>query len=147
MICPFCNNKKSKVLESRTVNTSKIRRRRSCLDCKGRFTTYEIIEAINPRIIKKDKTIQSFDKNKILNGILKACEKRPVSSENLNRIAQSIENEIRKKGKKDIKSSVIGTMVMNKLKKLDKISYIRFTSVYRDFKDINSFEDEIKRIK
>lgn len=117
------------------------------MNCDGRFTTYEIIEAMNPRIIKKDKTIQNFDRDKILKGIIKACEKRPVSSEKIDQITQIIENNIRKKGKKDIKSSLIGNLVMNKLKKIDKVAYIRFASVYRDFKDVDTFKEEIKRLR
>jgi transcriptional repressor NrdR len=147
MKCPFCNQRNLKVLESRTSKESKIRRRRLCLNCDGRFTTYEIIEAMNPRIIKKDKTIQNFDRDKILKGIIKACEKRPVSSEKIDQITQIIENNIRKKGKKDIKSSLIGNLVMNKLKKIDKVAYIRFASVYRDFKDVDTFKEEIKRLR
>jgi len=117
-----------------------------CTKCSGRFTTYETVESTPTRIIKKDGTIQSFDKTKLLNGIIKSCEKRPVSSDIINQIVEEIENSIRKKGKKDIRSNLIGTLVMNKLKKTDKISYIRFASVYKDFQDIDSFREEINKI-
>ena len=146
MNCPFCSKNSLQVLESRAVNKSKIRRRRRCTKCSGRFTTYETMESTPTRIIKKDGTIQSFDKNKLLNGIIKSCEKRPVSSDVINKIIEEIESSIMKKGKRDIKSDIIGTLVMNKLKKTDKISYIRFASVYKDFQDIDSFKKEIKKI-
>ncbi len=146
MNCPFCSESNLQVLESRKINNSKIRRRRICTKCRGRFTTYESIESSPTRIIKKDGTIQSFDRTKILNGIIKSCEKRPVTSEKINRVVEDIENNIRKKGKQDIKSSIIGALIMNKLKKTDKIAYIRFASVYKDFQDIDSFKKEIKNI-
>ena len=146
MNCPFCSKSNIQVLESRAVNKSRIRRRRMCTKCSGRFTTYETVESTPTRIIKKDGTIQSFDKTKLLNGIIKSCEKRPVSSDIINQIVEEIENSIRKKGKKDIRSNLIGTLVMNKLKKTDKISYIRFASVYKDFQDIDSFREEINKI-
>ena len=146
MNCPFCYKKELKVLESREVDGTKTRRRRECITCKGRFTTYEIIEKTLPRVIKKDGKIQSFDRNKIMEGIIKSCEKRPVKTEKINKIVQEIEDNIIKKGKKDIKSSTIGTIIMNKLKKIDKISYIRFASVYKDFQDVDSFKEEIKKI-
>lgn len=146
MNCPFCSKNSLQVLESRTVNQSKIRRRRQCTKCSGRFTTYETMESTPTRIIKKDGTIQSFDRNKILNGMIKACEKRPVSSEVIGKLAEEVETNIRKKGKQDVKSSMIGTLVMNKLKKTDKVAYIRFASVYKDFQDIDSFREEINKI-
>ncbi len=147
MNCPFCSKSSLQVLESRAVNKSKIRRRRQCTKCSGRFTTYETMESTPTRIIKKDGTIQSFDKNKILNGIIKSCEKRPVSSDIINKLVEEIETNIIRKGKQDVRSNIIGTLVMNKLKKTDKIAYIRFASVYKDFQDIDSFKEEINKIR
>ena len=146
MNCPFCNKNELKVLESRESSEIKTRRRRECLNCNGRFTTYEIIESTYPRIVKKNGGVETFNKEKILLGITKSCEKRPVTAEKIAKIVNQIENEIRQRGKKDIKSSIIGNIVMNKLKKVDKVAYIRFASVYKDFQDIDSFKEEIKKI-
>ena len=146
MKCPFCSKEDLKVLESRDVDDSKLRRRRECLECKNRFTTYETIETAPIRVMKKDGKIESFDRNKIMEGIIVACEKRPVTTDKMNKVVDSIERALARRGKKDIKSSVIGTMVMNKLKALDKVAYIRFASVYKEFEDVGSFKDEIKKI-
>ena len=146
MKCPFCSKEDLKVLESRDVDDSKLRRRRECLACKNRFTTYETIETAPRRIVKKSGKIESFDRNKIMESIIVACEKRPVTTDKMNKVVDSIERALARRGKKDIKSSVIGTMVMNKLKALDKVAYIRFASVYKEFEDVGSFKDEIKKI-
>jgi transcriptional repressor NrdR len=146
MICPFCSKNDIRVLESREVDEFKIRRRRECVNCEGRFTTYETVEQLFPRIIKKDGTIQIFDKNKIKKGLIRACEKRKISSERIDEIINKIEISVRKKGKSDIKSTEIGTMIMNKLKNLDKVAYIRFASVYKDFQDVSSFKEEINKL-
>jgi transcriptional repressor NrdR len=146
MKCPFCSKEDLKVLESRDVDDSKLRRRRECLACKNRFTTYETIETAPIRVVKKGGKIESFDRNKIMEGIIVACEKRPVTTDKMNKVVDSIERALARRGKKDIKSSVIGTMVMNKLKALDKVAYIRFASVYKEFEDVGSFKDEIKKI-
>lgn len=147
MNCPFCSKNSLQVLESRAVNQSKIRRRRRCTKCSGRFTTYETMESTPTKIIKKDGTIQNFDRNKILNGIIKSCEKRHISLDIINKLVEEIETSIRKKGKQDIRSSIIGTLVMNKLKKTDKIAYIRFASIYKDFQNIDSFKEEVNKIR
>ncbi|MBW2985400.1 transcriptional regulator NrdR [Candidatus Woesearchaeota archaeon] len=146
MKCPFCSKDDLKVLESRDVDDSKLRRRRECLACKNRFTTYETIETAPIRVVKKDGKIESFDRNKIMDGIIVACEKRPVTTDKMNKAVDSIERTLAKKGKKDIKSTVIGTMVMSKLKAIDKVAYIRFASVYKEFEDVGSFKEEIKKI-
>ena len=146
MKCPFCSKEDLKVLESRDVDDSKLRRRRECLACKNRFTTYETIEIAPIRVVKKGSKIESFDRNKIMDGIIVACEKRPVTTNKMNKVVDSIERALARRGKKDIKSSMIGTMVMNKLKALDKVAYIRFASVYKEFEDVGSFKDEIKKI-
>ena len=147
MKCPFCSKENLKVLESREVNGNKLRRRRECSHCSGRFTTYEVIEAVQPRIIKKDGRIERFNKEKIFNGVLTACEKRPVTTEQVTMMIQDIENTIKKRGKTDIKSKLIGNMVMNRIKKVDKVAFLRFASVYMDFSDLESFEEVIQKLK
>ncbi len=145
MRCPFCNNNKDKVLDSREKgNGLVVRRRRECLVCKKRFTTYERIEAIPYMVVKKDKRREPFDRRKILAGLVKACEKRPVSVEKLEQIVDDIEQEITDRVGKEIKSTEIGEKVIGKLFALDEIAYVRFASVYRQFKDINQFMDELK---
>jgi len=123
-----------------------IRRRRECLKCGGRFTTYERIEEVLPSVIKKDGRRESFDRSKILNGLKKACEKRPISTEVLDKTADEIEKALQEKGLKEISSAVIGEEVMERLHKLDEVAYVRFASVYRSFKDINEFMSELKDI-
>ena len=131
MRCPFCGNPETKVVDSREVNDgTMIRRRRECLRCKKRFTTYERIESINMIVIKKDGRRELFDKQKIINGLLKACEKRPVTYEQILRIADKIEAELMEKFFPEVKSKKIGELVMRELRKLDKVAYIRFASVY-----------------
>jgi len=147
MKCPFCNEPDSKVIDSRTVeNATMIRRRRECIVCGKRFTTYEKMEEVPIVVIKKDGSIQTFDKNKLLNGLLKACEKRPVSTEALKKLVDDIENRISSKMKREIESVEIGEMVMDGLKDLDGVAYVRFASVYRQFKDASTFVEEIQKL-
>lgn len=144
MRCVYCGNK-TKVINKRNIDSG-VRRRRECLKCKRRFTTYEKAE-VDLIVIKKDGRREKFDREKLKRGILKACEKRPVSIEKIDKMIAEIEEEIRKSKKKEIKSKIIGELVMKKLKKLDKVAYIRFASVYREFKDIDDFNKEIKKIR
>lgn len=146
MLCPYCNYKESKVIDSRHTDSQSIRRRRECESCKKRFTTYEKIELTPVMVIKKDNSREYFDRNKIKNGILKSSEKRPVSIEQVEEIIHYIENEINKTYLSEIESNKIGEMVMDKLKDVDEVSYVRFASVYRQFKDINTFVKELKNI-
>lgn len=144
--CPFCNSSKLKVIDKRSSNDLSIRRRRECLKCKQRFTTYERIEPIELIVIKKDNRREKFDRNKIKNGILKACEKRAISIEQLDKIVDEVEQKLRKLNKKEVKSNYIGELIMKKLKNLDRIAYIRFASVYKEFEDVDSFKEEIKSL-
>jgi transcriptional repressor NrdR len=145
MKCPYCFNESSKVTNKRG-SPGGIRRRRECLKCKKRFTTYERIEQSDLFVIKKDGRREQFNRTKIESGLTKAFEKRPVSKEQIEKVVEEIEEQVRKRGKKEIKSSLIGEMVIKKIKKVDHIAYIRFASVYRDFKDINDFKKEIKEL-
>jgi transcriptional repressor NrdR len=142
MKCPHCGYIDSKVLDSRDVDDG-VRRRRQCLNCNGRFTTYERIQKSGLFIIKKDKRRELFDKNKLLNGIHKACEKRPIAAQTIDKIADDIEVELYKQGKQEVPSAVIGDMVMASLKDLDHIAYIRFASIYREFADITRLKQEV----
>lgn len=146
MQCPYCNDKESKVIDSRHTDSKSIRRRRECESCKKRFTTYEKIETTPIIVIKKDDSREYFDGAKIKHGLLKACEKRPVSLEQIEDIISFIENEINKYYISEIKTKQIGEMVMDKLKDVDEVAYVRFASVYRQFKDINTFVTELKNI-
>ncbi|MCC0683364.1 transcriptional regulator NrdR [Clostridioides sp. ZZV15-6383] len=146
MQCPYCNYKESKVIDSRHTDLKSIRRRRECESCKKRFTTYEKIETTPLMVIKKDNNREYFDREKIKYGLLKACEKRPVSIEEIESIVVHIENEINKCFIEEIETKKIGEMVMDKLKDLDEVAYVRFASVYRQFKDINTFVNELKSI-
>lgn len=147
MRCPFCNNLESRVVDTRpTEEGQAIRRRRECISCAKRFTTYEKIEEIPLIVVKKDGNRQSYDRNKILNGIIKSCEKRPVSIEEIEGIVDEIERNLSNSLKKEVTSIEIGEMVMSKLKDLDEVAYVRFASVYRQFKDVNSFMDELKKM-
>ncbi len=146
MLCPYCNYPESKVLETRETNEKETRRRRECLKCGKRFTSYERIEQQPIFVIKKDNKRESFDRQKIIRGLIRSCEKRPVSLAEIEELVDSVENKLRNSDDQEVKSSKIGTLVMNRLKKIDKISYIRFASVYRDFTDIESFEEEIKKL-
>ena len=148
MKCPFCGFTEDKVIDSRpTAENEAIRRRRECNACKKRFTTYEKIEKIPVMVIKKDKTVEAFDRNKLINGMLKACEKRPVNIVKIEKIANEIESKIHNSLKSEVSSTDIGEMVMEKLKDLDEVAYVRFASVYRQFKDVNTFMEEIKNLK
>jgi transcriptional repressor NrdR len=142
MDCPFCSGKELKVTDKRE-SPQGIRRRRECLKCKKRFTTYEKISRDDFYVIKKDGKREKFDRDKLVNGIEKAFEKRPVSQEKINKMINEIEEKLRRKGK-EVNSSVIGELVMKKIKKLDNVAYIRFASVYRDFQDIKDFKKELK---
>lgn len=147
MKCPYCNEKESKVVDKRASPLNMIRRRRECLKCKKRFTTYERIENIDIIVVKKDGRRESFEREKLKKGILKACEKRPISIEKIDNTVNDIEIRLRSLKGKEVRSKIIGEFVMKALKKLDKVAYIRFASVYREFKDIKDFEKELKEIK
>jgi transcriptional repressor NrdR len=147
MKCPFCEYLESKVVDSRPTDEGQaIRRRRECMRCGRRFTTYEKIEEIPIIVVKKDGNRQAYDRNKLLNGILKSCEKRPVPMSVIEQIVDDIEKNLSNSLEKEITSVSIGEMVMNKLKDIDEVAYVRFASVYRQFKDVNSFMDELKKI-
>ena len=148
MKCPYCGYSESKVIDSRpTDEGERIRRRRECLNCAKRFTTYEVIETVPVVVVKKDKSREAFDRNKLLNGLLRACEKRPVPLEPLVRIVDEIETLLQNSLDREVPSTLIGTYAMDKLKKVDEVAYVRFASVYREFKDINTFMDELNKIK
>jgi len=146
MECPYCHHIETKVTDSRDTGTLSIRRRRECLKCNKRFTTYEYIELTPIYVKKKDGRLEKFDRSKIKKGILKALEKRPIDSEKIEEIVVSIEEKIRRTGKEEIESKIIGEYVMNILKKVDHVAYIRFASVYRSFTDLSSFEKEVKNL-
>lgn len=145
MECPYCNHNETKVTDKRNSQEG-FRRRRECLKCKKRFTTYEKIVKNDIYVIKKDKRREKFSREKLESGINKAFEKRPVSKEKIKKIINEIENLIEKSGKKEIKSSFIGEIIMKKIKKIDNIAYIRFASVYREFKDIKDFKQELRNL-
>lgn len=148
MKCPYCGYSESKVIDSRpTDEGERIRRRRECLNCAKRFTTYEVIETVPVVVVKKDKSREAFDRNKLLNGLLRACEKRPVPLETLERIVDEIETLLQNSLDREVPSTLIGTYAMDKLRKVDEVAYVRFASVYREFKDINTFMDELNKIK
>ena len=148
MKCPYCGFEESKVIDSRPAEDGeKIRRRRECVNGKKRFTTYEVIENIPIMVIKKDKSREPFDRNKLLNGILKSCEKRPVSINDIEKIVDDIEYNLQNSlENREISSSDIGIYAMDALKKVDEVSYVRFASVYRQFKDINTFMEELNKL-
>ena len=147
MKCPFCGYEESKVIDSRpTDEGEKIRRRRECISCANRFTTYEIIESVPIMIIKKDKSRESFNREKLLKGMVRACEKRPVPIDTLEKIVDEIESEIQNSLDREITSVKIGELVMEKLKKIDEVAYVRFASVYRSFKDISTFMRELEKL-
>jgi len=147
MKCPFCGFQEDKVVDSRTSkNGLAIRRRRECLQCAKRFTTYEQVEETLPMVVKKDNRREPFDRFKIVSGIRKACEKRPVSTEKIEQAVDEIEKFIQNKMEKEISSDEIGELVMRKLAELDNVAYVRFASVYRQFKDINAFMEEVKHL-
>ncbi|MBI5181045.1 MAG: transcriptional regulator NrdR [Nitrospirota bacterium] len=147
MKCPFCGHLEDKVVDSRSSKEGDaIRRRRECLKCEARFTTYERVEEVLPLVVKKDGRREPFDRQKILQGLLKACEKRPVGIVALEDAVSKIEKKLQESGEKEILSSVIGEEVMHALHKLDQVAYVRFASVYREFKDINEFMEELREL-
>ena len=147
MKCPFCNQDNTRVVDSRPIDdNTAIRRRRMCDACGKRFTTYEKVETIPLIVIKKDQNREQFDRSKIEAGVLRACHKRPVSAEQIHRLVDDVETEVFNLEEREIPSSVIGEIVMDKLKDLEAVAYVRFASVYREFKDVNTFMDELKKI-
>ena len=147
MKCPFCGFEESKVIDSRpTDEGERIRRRRECVKCGKRFTTYEVIETVPVIVVKKDKSRESFDRTKLFNGILRACEKRPVSIETIDNMVDSIEAALQNSLDREVTSVHIGEMVMAKLKETDEVAYVRFASVYRQYRDINTFMDELAKL-
>ena len=147
MKCPFCGFEESKVIDSRpTDEGQRIRRRRECLQCAKRFTTYEIIESLPIIVIKKDKSREAFNRDKLMTGMLRACEKRPVSIDTLDKMIDEIESVLQNSLDREVSSEKIGQLVMEKLKKIDEVAYVRFASVYRQFKDINTFMHELNKL-
>lgn len=147
MKCPFCGHDNTRVIDSRPADeNNSIRRRRVCDECSRRFTTYEKVETIPLIVIKKDDNRETYDRPKIEAGVLRACHKRPVSANQITKLVDDVETEIFNRGEKEIPSRVIGELVMDRLKNLDAVAYVRFASVYREFKDINTFMDELKKV-
>ena len=146
MKCPYCGFSESKVVDSRPADEGSIRRRRECLQCERRFTTYETVESLPMVVIKKDGSRQTFDRSKVLRGIQRSCEKRPVPVADMERMALEIEQELQNKLEREISTELVGEMVMDKLKKADEVAYVRFASVYRQFKDINTFMSELNKL-
>ena len=147
MKCPSCADPASKVIDSRPADEgASIRRRRECLACHKRFTTYEMMESLPLMVVKKDGSRQSFDRNKVLSGLIRACEKRPVSFDTLENIVNEVEQSLQNELKQEISSAEIGELVMDKLKKVDQVAYVRFASVYRQFKDIDTFMAELNKL-
>ena len=147
MKCPYCAHLESKVVDSRPADEgASIRRRRECLSCHKRFTTYETIESLPLMVIKKDGSRQSFDRNKVMGGLIRACEKRPVPYQILEQLVAEIEQVLQNQMEREVSSAQIGELVMERLKKVDEVAYVRFASVYRQFKDINTFMAELNRL-
>ena len=147
MKCPFCSSENTRVIDSRPADdNSSIRRRRLCDDCGKRFTTYEKVETIPLIVIKKDNTREQYDRSKIESGVLRACHKRPISAAQINQLVDEVETEIFNREDKEVSSSVIGEIVMDKLKDLEAVAYVRFASVYREFKDVDTFMSELKKM-
>lgn len=147
MKCPFCGHENTRVIDSRPADeNNSIRRRRVCDDCEKRFTTYEKVETIPLIVIKKDNTREPYDRSKIEAGLFRACYKRPISTEKITRLIDEVETEIFSKEDKEIPSTVIGEAIMDRLKDLEAVAYVRFASVYREFKDVNTFMDELKKV-
>lgn len=147
MKCPFCGHENTRVIDSRPADeNNSIRRRRVCDECEKRFTTYEKIETIPLIIIKKDNNRETYDRSKIEAGVLRACHKRPISAAQITQLVDEVETEIFNREEKEVPSAVIGELVMDKLKNLEAVAYVRFASVYREFKDINTFMDELKKV-
>ena len=148
MRCPFCSFQDTKVIDSRLIiEGEQVRRRRECVECGERFTTFESAELVMPKVIKGDGTRQSFDDAKLKSGILRAVEKRPVSVEDVEKSILNIQSQIRSLGEREVSSKVVGEMVMDALRKLDQVAYVRFASVYRRFKDVSEFREEIERLE
>ena len=147
MKCPYCNAQDTKVIDSRPADdNSSIRRRRQCEKCGKRFTTYEKLETMPLMVIKKDRSRETYDRSKIESGIIHSCHKRPVSTQQINAMIDEIENQIFNKEEREIETSAIGELVMDKLKDLDEVAYVRFASVYREFKDVNTFMEELGKL-
>ena len=147
MKCPYCAHLESKVVDSRPADEgASIRRRRECLSCHKRFTTYETIESLPLMVIKKDGSRQSFDRNKVMGGLIRACEKRPVPYQILEQLVAEIEQVLQNQMEREVSSAQIGELVMERLKKVDEVAYVRFASVYRQFKDINTFMNELNKL-
>ena len=147
MRCPFCGYSESKVIDSRPADEgSSIRRRRECLSCSKRFTTYEKVETIPLIVIKKDQNREQYDRRKIENGVIRACYKRPISAQQITAVVDQIETLVFSREEREVSSEVIGEIVMDQLKELDPVAYVRFASVYREFKDVNTFMDELKKL-
>ena len=147
MKCPYCGYKESKVVDSRPAEEgSSIRRRRECLSCEKRFTTYETVESLPMVVIKKDGSRQSFDRSQVLRGMIRACEKRPVSFDELERISEEIEQNLQNSLEREVSTEAIGEQVMDKLRSVDEVAYVRFASVYRQFKDIDTFMHELNKL-
>ncbi len=147
MRCPYCSHTETDVVDSRDTDDYRIRRRRECAKCKRRFTTYEEVDKEDIFVIKKDGRREKFDRHKLMSGLEKSCEKRPVSREQIEEMANWVEGKLRKGGKKEIATDAIGELVMERLRKVDDVAYIRFASVYRSFTDIDSFEDALRKLK
>lgn len=147
MRCPFCGKEDTKVIDSRLLDDNSIRRRRLCEKCNKRFTTYERLEQPEIIVVKKNNTVETYDKSKIKKGILQACTKRPVSVEEIDRIVNEVETEIFANNEKKVRSIDIGELILQKLKALDQVAYIRFASVYRNFKEVDNFGEELENIK
>ncbi|MBR3153817.1 MAG: transcriptional repressor NrdR [Lachnospiraceae bacterium] len=147
MKCPFCGNDNTRVVDSRPVDdNTAIRRRRMCDTCGKRFTSYEKVELSPLMVVKKDQTREQYNRNKIEDGVIRACHKRPVSAQQIKDLVDSVETEIYNKGEREIPTTEIGEMVMNRIKNLDAVAYVRFASVYREFKDVETFMDEIRKM-
>ncbi len=147
MKCPFCSHRESKVVDSRPTDEGQaIRRRRECMVCTKRFTTYEKIDEIPLIVVKKNGNREPYNKNKILNGVIKSCEKRPISLQEIEELVDKVEKQLYNTMEREITTEFIGNLVIDKIKELDEVAYVRFASVYREFKDINTFMDEVKKI-
>ncbi len=147
MKCPFCGHDNTRVIDSRPAEeNNSIRRRRACDECGKRFTTYEKVETIPLIVTKKDNNRESYDRSKIEGGLLRACHKRPVSAQQITALVDEVESDIFNRGEKEISSQMVGELLMNRLKELDAVAYVRFASVYREFKDVNTFMDELKKL-
>lgn len=147
MKCPYCGCDKIKVIDSRpSEENNAIRRRRQCEECEKRFTTYETVESMPLIIVKKDETRESYDRQKLLSGLVRSCHKRPVPMKDIDALVDEIENQLYNAMKKEVHSNIVGEMVMERLKELDEVAYVRFASIYREFRDINTFMSELKKI-